>query len=135
MKIRFDKIILTFFIIMVMLSSTVFASELDKNPNYLFIGKCNSQLVYIDTNSITYDSEKKVANFVYITDEPSHNQYIVWNYTIYYLKNCFQIDSPFIFKYGTEQSIRASAVEYAPIKPNSFEEKIKNIITERINFY
>ena len=74
--------------------------------------------------------------FKYITDSPKYNNFIVWNYTISYSKNWCQVDSPYIFEYGSKYGIdkgqRASAVEREPIKPGSFDEYIKTIVTNLI---
>lgn len=77
-----------------------------------------------------------MAKFKYITDTPKYNQFIVWNYSIFFATNYYQIDSPYIFEYGSEYGVdrgkRASAVEYQPINEGSMEEHIKIVVSSLI---
>lgn len=134
------KKIFLFLVVMLMITTSVFAntdSGLEDNFNLYCIGKNDSgNNCYIDVSTLTYDSNKKEAMFKYIIDSPKYNHFMVWNYTISYSKNWCQVDSPYIFEYGSKYGIdkgkRASAVEREPIKPGSFDEHIKTIVTNLI---
>lgn len=124
--------------LMLIFSATVFAdSGLESNDNLFCVSRDNTDSIcYIDTSTLIYDSNKNVVKFKYIIDSPKYNQFIVWNYSIFFATNYYQIDSPYIFDYGSEYGVdrgkRASAVEYQPIKEGTMQEHIKIVVSNLI---